>query len=356
MANSQVKLVQPTPLHTVHASMTPPSSRYFNVERIHDAGRGVISAREIPEGTIVLTSGPPAAHVVIKPYRKEVCAQCFTYDRGRTLPVRDNPIGKVFCSLDCQADWHNKQGELGVKSWLALQAFAQARGRGNSNDLLSFSGGKPEPEEIAAAWDVARRQIQTIRGPTNRNSRKASTYRNANVEVDHMGFFLSGILEHHRSPEDWTDGMSSLTMDGQPYSSTGDLTMHCNSFLQLMSILPETLASVDQSEICQIMVAAGSHNAFGIRSGGEDLEEYMGYAIYPSASYFNHSCEPNIKKRRVGNRWEFSAARDVPQGEQCCISYLGGDEKDLDLASRRARLENVWAFRCMCIRCVAEQG
>jgi len=80
----------------------------------------------------------------------------------------------------------------------------------------------------------------------------------------------------------------------------------------------------------------------------------MGYSLYPEASYFNHSCSPNITKHRNGNCWEFLAAEDIRLGEQCCITYLGGDEKDLKVEERRARLREIWNFECMCSRCVAE--
>ncbi|KAK5705280.1 Histone-lysine N-methyltransferase set-6 [Elasticomyces elasticus] len=87
---------------------------------------------------------------------------------------------------------------------------------------------------------------------------------------------------------------------------------------------------------------------------GEDGEEYMGYAVYPSSSYFNHSCSPNVAKQRVGNAWRFWVIEDVRKGEQLCISYLGGDEKDLSVDERRARLAEVWGFVCECARCQSE--
>ena len=77
----------------------------------------------------------------------------------------------------------------------------------------------------------------------------------------------------------------------------------------------------------------------------------MGYALYPSASYFNHSCKPNVAKVRVGNTWRFWVPKDVARGEQLCISYLGGDEKDLTTAERRVRLKDVWSFVCECEGC-----
>lgn len=82
----------------------------------------------------------------------------------------------------------------------------------------------------------------------------------------------------------------------------------------------------------------------------------MGWAIYPTASYFNHSCRPNINKRRIGSAWEFTTAESLPEGEQCCISYLGGDEKELTVTERRQRLKEAWGFTCMCQRCQHEEA
>jgi hypothetical protein len=143
-------------------------------------------------------------------------------------------------------------------------------------------------------------------------------------------------------------------MDEEPYRSHHDLEAHCQAFLQLYSLIPQELLGSCTSCVCRTLASAGSHNAFGIRAGSEDGEEYMGYGIYPSASYFNHSCSPNIIKRRLGRTWEFMAGRDIEKGEECCITYLGGDEEDLNVLERRARLSVVWNFECMCKRCTGE--
>lgn len=249
-----------------------------------------------------------------------------------------------------------EQTELGVEAWRALHAFGQAKSKATGDDTAQSLGPRPRAEEIRVSWAIARDQVAAARLKQNKTSSKAPGSQSKMINADHLGVFLSGILSHRRDPVVWDDEVLSLAMNEQPYESSADLEAYCNSFIQLMSIVPQDLIMDDASGICQNMIRAGSHNAFSIRSGGEDLEEYMGYAIYPSASYFNHSCAPNIAKRRVGRHWEFSAAREIPQGEQCCITYLGGDERTMDVEARRARLQDVWGFVCMCARCVEEQG
>ncbi|KAK3812993.1 MAG: hypothetical protein J3Q66DRAFT_257634, partial [Benniella sp.] len=95
-------------------------------------------------------------------------------------------------------------------------------------------------------------------------------------------------------------------------------------------------------------------NSFGIWDPSFEL---FGYVVYPRASFFNHSCRPNIdKKRRQSGKlrqMEYWSARTIEAGEECCISY--GDI----LVSRKERqdkLEEGFFFRCSCVRCQEEEA
>lgn len=337
-------------------SLSP--SSYFDVLNIANAGRGAITNQHVPAGTVILDSDPPAAHVIFRQYRKEVCAQCFRYDRGRTLPIRCGSLGKVFCTEICQDLWQRGQGELGVAAWQALQTFTQAKAKGVANDgSILPEGGKPSAETIGRHWDEVAELIELWPQPASRASTQVIKPRpNAlqahmnQVNPDILGLFLSGTLLTHQQPKAWQE-VHTLAMDDEPYRSLEDLKAHCRSFAQLCAVVPVELLPSCSATLCRAIAEAGSHNAFGIRSGSEDGEEYMGWAIYPSASYFNHSCRPNILKRRVGSSWEFWTAEDLVPSSQCCISYLGGDEKHLTVAERRQRLKEAWGFECMCEGC-----
>lgn len=328
----------------------PASSRPFSVQAIPHAGRGAIAKQRIPRGTQVLKSEPPTAHVIFRQYRKEVCARCLYYDCGRHLPVRHAATGKVFCSADCQSEWLAEEGPVGVKAWECLQAFIQLRTKDMTNccEDLPDRGGKPGRKEIGEAWQNAeeRKSVRSARGKKVRN--------NSAKEVDAgiLGYLLSNILAHHRDPDKWREQVEALALVEEPYHSTHELAAHTDSLLHLSTILPEPVLDSCTPEICHLAVAAASHNSFGIRS--EDGEEYMGYALYPDASYFNHSCMLNVSKTRQGRHWVFTADRDIEAGEECSITYLGGDERDMDVGERRARLMEHWGFECMCGRCCEE--
>ena len=79
--------------------------------------------------------------------------------------------------------------------------------------------------------------------------------------------------------------------------------------------------------------------------------ENLGSAMYPSASYFNHSCDPNIAKVRQGRTVLFVTSKEVQAGEELCISY-GHTERQV--AERRQVLRDWWGFNCNCSRCISE--
>jgi len=340
--------------------MSPPRSHLFVVQNISGAGRGVVATQCIPAGTVILTSKSPASHVIFRPYRREVCAQCFEYDRGRTLPVRDSNTGKVFCSPRCEEEWVESQGLLGIAAWAALHTFVQRRSKAIADvNIMPSLAVKPTPLAIEKAWATADEYVRkSILAPKGQqlSAKPLPSRWSSTIDPDILSFFLTGVLSHHVDPVGWQDDMLGLAMDETPYRSDQDLELHCRSFIQLMTILPDDLLSSTTSFMCRLMVAAGGHNAFGIRSGSTDGEEYMGYGIYPSASYLNHSCNPNISKCRRGRDWELTTARKVDKGEQCCISYLGGDERHLTVSQRRKRLKEVWQFDCACALCTVEEA
>jgi SET domain-containing protein len=73
--------------------------------------------------------------------------------------------------------------------------------------------------------------------------------------------------------------------------------------------------------------------------------------MYPSASYFNHSCDPNIAKVRQGRTVLFVTSKEVQAGDELCISY-GHTERPVE--ERRRVLRDWWGFSCNCSRCISE--
>jgi len=89
-----------------------------------------------------------------------------------------------------------------------------------------------------------------------------------------------------------------------------------------------------------------------IRTGASN-----GSAIYAYGSMFNHSCAPNVNVAwpERNHLVEFVANENIKQGEQLTIAYIDLNEDwSLDVAKRRAQLEEAYGFVCECPRCVSE--
>ncbi|KAG0327160.1 hypothetical protein BGZ99_008250 [Dissophora globulifera] len=95
-------------------------------------------------------------------------------------------------------------------------------------------------------------------------------------------------------------------------------------------------------------------NSFGIRDSSDEL---LGFAVFPRACFFNHSCRPNVeKRRRQGNKareMEYWSTRVIEAGEECCISY--GDISK-GRVERQQRLEDMYFFQCSCVRCLEDEA
>lgn len=91
-------------------------------------------------------------------------------------------------------------------------------------------------------------------------------------------------------------------------------------------------------------------NNFGIRPSMFFLAGGDGF--YCVASFFQHSCDPNIiQKETLGSAKVFIAKEDIKKGDQLYISYTESGET---LKSRRHILKSVYGFDCKCSRCERE--
>lgn len=78
--------------------------------------------------------------------------------------------------------------------------------------------------------------------------------------------------------------------------------------------------------------------------------QLIGNGLFPFSSLFNHSCEANVKRITVDNKFAIVVVRPVKAGEQLFISYGFGhynyikEERQLQLAG--------WGFECTCMACI----
>jgi hypothetical protein len=337
-----------------------PTSDLFDIRQTPDAGRAVFAAKAITADTLIWHGDDVALNVLVREYRREVCAECFAYEQGRHLRMREPSVGFAFCSVGCWTRWKEGVGEAGVQAWTAVEKLV--KGRSNEDaDMVDVGLPRPGAEDIRQAWEGVEVQATLIRiarrsegvGKQHRKALQKALMQPISPEI--MSFCLSGILWQYNRPQDWHK-LLALAEDETPYLDTDNLTAFTRTYLHLLSILPTPLLPLVSSKTLFILSSRDSHNAFGIRSLEDDGSEFFGYGCWPSASYFNHSCAPNVDKERDGRVWLFRAARDIEEGEQLCITYLSGQERKLGREQRMKLLRENWGFECACQRCAESEA
>ncbi|KEQ90910.1 hypothetical protein AUEXF2481DRAFT_525506 [Aureobasidium subglaciale EXF-2481] len=341
------------------------ASPIFAVRETAESGRGVYATQYIPKGTLLFETAEIAASIVYREYWKEVCAQCFQYDRGRNWKIRNAKTGHAFCSENCQVIWQNDVVTDEVAS-MAIEGLGKPRQSSSSDHDHNPAYDLPRPTipEIESAWAAAEDTATRIR--TARSSAKPSKpERRLLTQIlaipptrDLILYQLPALLTIANSPSLWADVLI-LESESAPYTSPADLELQITSYHHLLACAPLPLLGHITAENLRTLAAKSSHNVFNIWSqdlddGGSGGSECLGYGLWTAASYWNHSCGPNIWKRREGRMWKFWAERDVAEGEALCISYLGGDERDMTRQERRDKLKEHWKFDCACSRCQAE--
>lgn len=352
------------------AMPTLPNAALFTLKETANSGRGAFPTTPLAKGTPLLSTDIISAHVINREYRKEVCAQCFGYERSRTLKTRDTKVGMFFCSVDCQLAWRAEKSPEEVSAYDAIESFVKSKSKGQKQPLIydGVNGGflpdassvRPSIEQIDYSWSSISSTADFIRQAREGSQAKPHVRAlQAALAVppapNVLSFLLSGTLCRAFRRDDWQH-LKALVADPTPYTNLEDLEDHVYSYLHLLVVLPVDLLSHVRVSTCRTLATRDSHNSFGIRSLDDEGSEYFGFAVWPEASYFNHSCEPNVGKRRVGKTWEFWLLEDVKDDTELCITYLGGEERELIVNNRRTRLMNTWGFECDCRRCAIEDA
>ncbi|CAI6334403.1 unnamed protein product [Periconia digitata] len=353
-----------------------PTSPLFEIRETPHSGRAVFATKDIPNDTLLWRSTDLTLDVLLREYRREVCGECFAYDHGRDLPIRDQSLGFAFCTPSCLETWKSRNGPLGIQAWTAVEKLVKKRSKEDS-EMVSPDLPRPSTKRIAEAWDTTTTAASLIRVARAADRDSPANQAGVAVPVDHDGggvkctkqhrkavqkallqplnpdiisFVLSGILHTYHNPSAWPC-ILALASDDTPYSSADDLAAYTRTYLHLLAVLPLPLLPHVTAESIRLLGSRDSHNSFGIRSLEDEGAEFFGYGCWPSASYFNHSCAPSVAKRRDGRVWEFRSARDVKEGEELCITYLSGEERRLSRGKRVGILKRNWGFDCACDRC-----
>jgi len=334
----------------------------------------------IAKDTVILTAEAPLAHVVFRKYKKEVCAWCFNYDRGKVWPKSyghahpSSPKQEVkiawFCSDPCVGAWQDYHDDLTCRTLVALEVFSR-----DSVFSLGMKDHAPSPEEpklskgilddsqVNEEWNATERVVEELR-LVHQDKLRRRIIRDqtlllkvdSHLDLDVVSYFVRGVIARYKSSTTW-EGIYTLGPSTIAYFTGPNghwvLKSHCLAYRLLQLILPkELLPFCDQASL-RALVERDCTNAFGFSSDSGD--EYLGYGVWVDASFFNHSCEPNVRKSTRGRSWVFETDTVIDTNEELSISYLGSQEElKMPVNMRREQLLRHWGFLCLCSRCVTE--
>ncbi|SCU95823.1 LAMI_0F03950g1_1 [Lachancea mirantina] len=369
-------------------------SGFFAVRQTNYGGRACFAQRNISRGTIILESKEPVGCTVCYDFRKEVCHRCFHYEGGNTMKfklsaedlqafvIKIYPSGKEmetllkkgsflgaglwFCSDLCRRDFLTlRDVSVLLISFEKLLRLFQSQNKARAAQKSEETGADPIAADINKHIEQRWSQIETEWIPRLSKLKDTRQQMEAPILTEEEYISVRFVIDtlwriraDNLKKELCTRNQAFECLQSNEISkirrAPSLLMSQIKIFQTLYIILPFELKSFLTSTLFRHIIGADYANSFGIWELGlqSDARELLGYWMIPEASFFNHSCAPNVDKRRIGNTLHFVTNKDINANEQLCIDYSG--ILDLDVKERQKSFSENWFFNCTCDRCSLE--
>ena len=377
-------------------------SSHFSVKPTKYGGRSCFANSDLSQDTIVHECSLPLSSTIARPFKKEVCEFCLTFSHGKTLKFKlmlpdtsASSLALYFCSQACMNKFIALDVDsLYLESLLRVESLfikgltqrqydlerMQEEEDAETEAVLKLENELKQATDmelfISQKWQEAETVCQLALSKLKPKQRQNfNNLRNLIPKISEQEYlemkYIIGVLfqmykQDNCSNNELASSMSSSTLELQifPLLQSNDIEK-CSKYPCLLhsyiriykflriSTLDKLQRYVTPSGIRSI-IAKMLTNAFGIWSTDiPNVErELLGYSLYASASFFNHSCRPNVIHTRVGARIIFKLLKNVRKNEELLISYIpynndGRETRQNDLKE--------WFFDCSCERCVEEK-
>lgn len=305
-------------------------SSYFELQTTTHGGRSLFVTSDVAPGMRIHSCESPFPYVIYKVYRKEVCAQCFAYSASdhapstvgssRTWSIKWSRAGATtawFCSDVCKDNWEREEVSPLLMEVDALLSKGQAATRKRFKSLeeevrvkAMFPSFEPGDRSITqgvidAAWESAEALIAS----KAHLSIYYSTLHLEDMELEIARSLAAAIVHQYcdqrLSPSDPTSQATRNRSDCWPQFLNLQTNELCNiqtrpymltAYLRIYVFLSNALPKHLRKYISTVreVLARDTGNAFGIWDG-DRRDEMMGWGIWISASYFNHSASVAVQ-------------------------------------------------------------
>jgi hypothetical protein len=327
-------------------------------------GRCLVAARALCQGELLLAS-QPFGRVIAAPARRRWCAQCHGLSAREPLRVAcRGACGAAFCSQRCRERAAGRHTEDACRARALLRI-----GRGSGAAAAAAGETQPSPplppplhaldgectQLALLLLDCATHHAAQLAGCDDAGGAAAEP--GAPLALPPT---LADVAAMYTPPTDALDA-AGLTVWPAKWAAVAAAVQAaalaaCGAAACPPAAALALLGGLDAAALASL-ASKDLSNSFGLWDRGgacvEALHRSGGYALFPSASLFNHSCVPNVFHEHTrtpagGGLLVFRALCDVAAGEALNIRYVdpsGGD------AERRAAFTGTWGFACACARC-----
>lgn len=333
-------------------------------------GLGAFARGNIPAGTVVLDSNGPDILVLNEAKVDRICAWCLKYNAYEpwTLSINECP-DLNFCRETCKIRWYGEYGSDGLEAYTAVKKFLQKRR--NEHAVVEETELKPgdikkvgtprlrfmfdTKSRYPKTWQEVEEQVMRIlayrKGLSPHSDVRKKAKNQLVIDPECMMLILDGLL--CRSTSKWLK-IDTLKAN-EPWRDAYTLAGATRAYLHLNCVLPLELLEKGHltRRLVERILAVDAANSFGVNQPSAD--KIIARGIWADASFFNHSCSPNLSRCRYGRRRVFKAKRDISEGEELCIAYLKAlDPRSSDVSKRRMTLLGTLGFVCQCTSCKEE--
>ena len=301
---------------------------------MHDPrkGRHYVAKQFVPEGTVILVENPIALHLE-EP--TSYCYNCAQLLNNQFWPC--NGCNEVaFCDKECWLESYNShhKHECGFVGFFDTQ--------------------KCYCLYLANCFSIA---FKIISGIGVRRALELMKDKDDSVLED----FTTSEIKESDFETIFKDFLCLTDNKGRTFGPKRDLIDCCNA-LEMTFLLEYTNeldfnvekdldSYTELADFCLKISRKATFNTFGIKK--PDIEKPIGVMVNIVASFFNHSCYPNVGWETKNGQFIGKVFTDIQEGQELTISY-GFVVMKNHFVERQSNLRSSYLFVCGCRGCLMD--
>jgi len=295
--------------------------------------RSVVTDVKIKKGTIIISS-PAMGLVLMENARNNYCHTCLSLLKKNKSRCSRCKIAH-YCSRECQVKAWKYGHKYTCKLWKEKKLF--------DNDIMDVD------LLVQVVLKICAGDVKDTSSSSNNTIKKSEV--TGSMAPDK----LKDITESQEALQ-WKEKEDQINREAFLSLMTHQDKIEFEEWKYLRDmakavflIAPDLESKTSESELIQHLLRFKCNNFVY-----HDTQLFgMAESAFPVGSLFNHSCSPNATLYYHEGRQIVRAMRDIPRGEEICITYT-------DVMNARPQRQQLllqkYKFECRCFRCIDTSG